>query len=79
MSDLHLQCVGCHHYGSPILTGSGPHVKAVCRNCSAFIKFLNKQERMLATTYPPAVSPTEAEIAIGNYFHMLDYPDHPIY
>ena len=39
-----LICKECAHRSYPNLTASGPHIKATCRKCGAYIKMVGKAE-----------------------------------
>ena len=58
-----LSCLKCGHRGPAAVVSSGPHLKATCSKCGAYIKFLGKKSKQ-GRTPPPAsdgirmISPT---------------------
>jgi hypothetical protein len=39
-----MKCTKCGFEGNPNLEETGPHTKATCRKCGAYIKMMSKQE-----------------------------------
>ena len=39
-----MRCLKCDWEGNPNLEEVGPHTKATCRKCKAYIKFVSKKE-----------------------------------
>lgn len=56
MKKLELECRHCWANVVPVLSISGPHVKAECPNCSNYIKHLNSTERGVALACGMGVS-----------------------